>query len=244
MAKICVDSAKHIFTNKLTTTLQKMFKYIHMLNLLFFDTKDFKSIQSAYRFRKKYPKMLIDIRQIAFILRALKGKFPCNMLVFGLGWDSLMWTELNKGGRTIFIEDNSEWFKKIAGLCPWIEAYHVIYPTKISDWECLLDKPDKLQIKLPFSINEVKWDVIFVDGPCGALEYYMSLYNKEPAGRMCSIYSASKLIKKGGDVFVDDCQRIVEKEYADKYLRNHLVATLKSATILRWYRMEDIFEKR
>jgi|GEM_PF-677205 len=224
---------------------KKIFKSPHKLKLLFFYAGGFGNIRAANKFRKKYPKMLFDNRQIAFMLRTCKKKFPCNMLVFGLGWDSLMWVELNKDGRTVFIKDDSEWLGKISALRPGIEAYPVIYPTKISEYEYLLDKPGKLQIKLPPTVDESAWDIILVDGPCGALEYYKDIYGKEPPGRMCSIYMASKLIKKDGDIFVDDCERQVERQYADKYLgESNLAASVKSRTILRWYKMKSIFGKQ
>ncbi|MFA5389081.1 MAG: hypothetical protein WC312_04930 [Candidatus Omnitrophota bacterium] len=209
-----------------------MFKELYKRGILLLDPWNYGPIKTGYVFRKKYPRMLIDMRQIVFILRALKGKFPCNMLVFGLGWDALMWLELNRDGHTVFLEDDPEWMKKIMGLRPGIQAHRVIYPTKISDWDIFLDRPEKLQVDLPDCVNKTAWDVILVDGPCGC---YAGI-GKEPPGRMCSIYLASKLIRDGGDIFVDDCERIVEGRYADRYLgKKHFVAEVRSRTNMRRY---------
>jgi hypothetical protein len=48
---------------------------------------------------------------------------------------------------------------------------------------------------------------------------------------------ASRLIRKGGDIFVDDCDRAVEEKYTDRYLgKDHFVLEVKSRSVLRWYR--------
>ena len=189
--------------------------------------------------------MLVDIRQIVFMLRALKGKFPCNMLVFGLGWDALMWSELNKGGHTVFFEDDAKWLKRIAALGPTIEARHITYPTKISEWQSLLNRPERLEIKLDGGVDKTKWDVIFVDGPYGGpLEYYKGPSSDGPPGRMSSIYLASRLIREGGDVFIDDCEREIEGRYADTYFgKKRLVSEIKSKTTLRWYAVQQPLEE-
>ena len=44
------------------------------------------------------------LKEISVTARVLERKSPCNFLVFGLGHDSLMWTALNQGGRTVFLE--------------------------------------------------------------------------------------------------------------------------------------------
>ncbi len=135
---------------------------------------------------------------------------PLNYLVFGLGNDSIFWHETNQGGRTVFIEDNQKWFQKITGKYPFIKAYLVEYGTKRSEWEALLNCPEKLHLALPDDILNTKWDVVLVDAP-------PSYLNSLP-GRMKSIYMASILVKEGGHVFVHDCQRKIECRYCDRYL--------------------------
>ena len=34
---------------------------------------------------------------------------PMNILVFGLGNDSIFWYEINKGGKTVFFEEKKKW---------------------------------------------------------------------------------------------------------------------------------------
>lgn len=70
-------------------------------------------------------------KEISVSLRVLEKKAPCNFLVFGLGHDSLMWTALNHGGRTIFLEEDNSWIEQIKQKLPSLESYHVVYDTKV-----------------------------------------------------------------------------------------------------------------
>ena len=86
-------------------------------------------------------------------------------------------------------------------------------------------------MRLPEQVTQSRWDVILVDGPAG--------YTDENPGRMQSIYTASKLIKKGGYVFVHDCHRKVEQVYSDKYLlRKNFVPHILINSTLRRYAMK------
>ncbi len=77
-------------------------------------------------------------------------------------------------------------------------------------------------------IRSTRWDVILVDAPRG--------FDDECPGRMKSIYEASRLIKSGGHVFVHDCERVVEREYTDKYfLEGNLVEEVEEIGNLRHY---------
>jgi glucuronoxylan 4-O-methyltransferase len=189
--------------------------------------------KDIYFIKDKYG-IQLESEQLLLIAGVLRKK-PCNFLVFGVGNDTKFWREINKKGRTVFIEDNKDWFQKIKKICPAMEAYLVNYPTKITQWKLLLNKPRKLELNLPKQIADIKWDVILVDAPCGAYEYFLKEYGIEPPGRMVSIYMASKLIKKDGHVFVHDCHREVERVYSDRYLlKENLV---KEVGTLRHYRI-------
>ena len=152
----------------------------------------------------------LNFRDIRFISNSAVKHPNCKFLIFGMGYDSLIWHKFNREGRTVFIEDDREWWDKINGFIPDIEAYLIKYHTKLCQWKELLDSPLKLKLDLPDTIINVKWDVIFVDGP--------KANSPESPGRMSSIYMASRLIKDRGDIFVHDCNREVEITYADKYL--------------------------
>ncbi|GAB2290293.1 hypothetical protein Dimus_024572 [Dionaea muscipula] len=78
------------------------------------------------------------LNEISVSERVLRRKSPCNFLVFGLGYDSLMWAALNYGGRTVFVEEDRSWIGQIRRRFPELESYHAVYDTKVSQAEQLL----------------------------------------------------------------------------------------------------------
>ena len=65
-------------------------------------------------------------------------KSPCNFLVFSLGHDSLMWSALIYGGRTIFLEEDEAWIEQMKLKFPMLESYHVTYESKVNQAENLM----------------------------------------------------------------------------------------------------------
>lgn len=154
-------------------------------------------------------KIQLEPTQLHSIVKTL-GR-GCNFLVFGLGNDTPFWLEVNRKGKTVFIEDNKYWAEKIKKMCPEVNYFLVKYGTKRFQSRELLGKSEKLSMKLNDEIKNTKWDVILVDAPRG--------YEDSHPGRMKSIYQASVLVKKSGHVFVHDCDREVEDIYTEKYLK-------------------------
>ena len=140
----------------------------------------------------------------------LRLRPPIIFLIFGVGNDSIFWHDLNRSGRTVFLEDDPVWFRCLKSKYPQLEVYLIDYGTHLEDWRKLIDQPKKLTLELPSEIGGVPWDMILVDGPAG--------YKAGQPGRMKSVYAAAQLIKEGGDIFVHDCDREIEREYAKKYL--------------------------
>ncbi|XP_072950184.1 glucuronoxylan 4-O-methyltransferase 1-like [Typha angustifolia] len=170
-------------------------------------------------------------KEIAVTARVLEKRSPCNFLVFGLGHDSLMWTALNHGGRTIFLEEDEAWIKSIREKQPSLEAYHVKYSTKVRDADDLLmlgRLPECMAVgdtrfstcqlalkELPSVFYEVDWDVIMVDAPTG--------YFLDAPGRMAAIYTAGMAARgrregEVTDVFVHDVNRVVEDKFSMAFL--------------------------
>ena len=162
----------------------------------------------------------LDVEQLYAIAEVVTP--PMNLLVFGLGYDSSFWCELNDGGRTVFIEDNGAWFRHIKSRHTLLEAYLITFNTRRSQWKGLLKKPESLKLKLPREIYVGVWDVVLVDGPAG--------YADDTPGRMKSIYMASQLVRTDGAVFVHDAEREVEKVYCDRFLlRSNFVRETKGS---------------
>ncbi|CAI9764109.1 unnamed protein product [Fraxinus pennsylvanica] len=169
-------------------------------------------------------------KEISVSQRILDKKSPCSFLVFGLGHDSLMWTALNYGGRTVFLEEDKSWIEQIKKQLPSLESYHVAYDTKVTQADELLEigiKEEcnvvsdprfsrcKLALKdLPNEVYDIEWDLIMVDAPTG--------YHDEAPGRMKAIYTAGLISRnrENGetDVFVHDVDRVVEDKFSKTFL--------------------------
>ncbi|KAK9672176.1 hypothetical protein RND81_12G082100 [Saponaria officinalis] len=145
-----------------------------------------------------------DMKIISDVLRRCTQ--PCNFLVFGLSYETLLWRALNSLGRTVFIDENRYYAAYMEEKHPELEAYDVQYTTKQSDYkdlissvkeqaknECrpvqnLLFSECKLGLNdLPNQFYDIDWDVILVDGPRG--------HWPTAPGRMSSIYTSSVLAR-------------------------------------------------
>ncbi|KAL2456580.1 Glucuronoxylan 4-O-methyltransferase 3 [Abeliophyllum distichum] len=169
-------------------------------------------------------------KEISVSQRILHKKSPCNFLVFGLGHDSLMWTALNHGGRTVFLEEDNSWIEQIKRQLPSLESYHVVYDTKVTQADELLEIGMKEECKvvsdprftkcqialkgLPDEVYDIEWDLIMVDAPTG--------YHDGAPGRMKAIYTAGLMARNREDgetdVFVHDVDRVVEDKFSKTFL--------------------------
>lgn len=132
-------------------------------------------------------------------------KFNCNMLVFGLGKDSVIYDTVNKG-YTLFIETNQAWIdlnEKIKNKILYT------FPTTVQD-SLPINKDYLSKFDMPDFIKKTKWDIILIDAPPGD--------RLAAPGRALPIYWSSQIAKKYcTTVFIDDCCRDLEKEYCDEF---------------------------
>ncbi|GMJ08013.1 IRX15-LIKE [Hibiscus trionum] len=187
----------------------------------------------ASRINESYHMAYSELKPISDVLR--KCSSPCNLLVFGLTQETLLWKALNHNGRTVFIDENRYYAAYYEELHPEIDAFDVQYTTKISETreliasakeqirnECrpvqnLLFSECKLGINdLPNHVYEVDWDVILIDGPRDD--------GVDGPGRMQPMFTSGVLArsKKGGNpmthIFVHDYYRDEEKMPAEEFL--------------------------
>ncbi len=173
--------------------------------------------------------------QYKSIYNCIKSKQGANVLVFGLGSDSNLWHETNENGKTVFLENNDEWFEKVTKDSPHIKAHFIEYTNNGYEADKLLQDYESgnhecLTIDLPDEIRNTKWDVIIVDAPA-AWDY------KYPC-RMKSIYEAYNLSKKSDsiDIFVHDTHREIEIQYCDYFMKPNFefVGEVKDPVGARW----------
>ncbi|GAB4828618.1 hypothetical protein Ancab_018282 [Ancistrocladus abbreviatus] len=183
-----------------------------------------------------------SLEEITVSFNVLRSRPPCNFLVFGLGYDSLMWAALNPNGTTLFLEEDPDWVRTVLKDASDLKAHSVSYRTQLKEAHGLLKsykrEPDcqpsssriflrgnrkcKLALdNLPEEVYEREWDLIMIDAPRG--------YYPTAPGRMAAIYSAAVMARgrKGGGtthVFLHDVDRRVEKAFAEEFLcRKYLV---------------------
>ena len=174
-----------------------------------------------------------DLKEIA---ANIFRKSPCNLLIFGLGHETLLYRSLNRGGRTVFIDENgfliSHLEERHVGL---IEAYDVKFPKEMEDLGDLLSKAKeerkgdcrpvqnllfsdcRLAVNdLPNDLYDVPWDVILVDGPRG--------WGVSAPGRASAIFTAAVMARSGGGrnsttvVLVHDYNRELERICSEEFL--------------------------
>ncbi len=163
---------------------------------------------------KFFLKGLMGFQQYWAITKILQNLSPINLLVFGLGNDSLIWQRINSLGKTVFLEDDEPWIEKFKKYS--LDIRKVTYSTKVEDANSIGFDEKKLKINLDDDILNIKWDCIIVDAPLG----HQPPRKFKGPGRMSSIYMTSILIKKeSGIVFVDDFGREVERKYSFHFLK-------------------------
>ncbi len=133
---------------------------------------------------------------IQHIAEEVWARWPCSFLIFGLGEDTRFWSLLNRGGRTLFIEDDPYWMRNVVGL----EVKLVSYSTRrdIPSEPCVLQEA------------EGAWDLILIDGPAA--------YNESKPGRQQSILTASAVRGSETVIFVHDYEREHDRKWCDYYL--------------------------
>ena len=186
-----------------------------------------------YKFRKAEPKIQyndyrdliqelvsqnkgqMSFEEYVLIYNCIASKGGCNLLVFGLGRDSNLWSVSNQNGKTIFLEDNPQWIEAAKQYS--LDVRHIEYTNVGNDAKILLDDyksgTNNLILDLPEDIRQIEWDVIIVDAPAG--------YGLDMPCRMKSIYESYNLSNSLTDIFVHDCERDIEDMYVNHFFVNH-----------------------
>ena len=156
-------------------------------------------------------KGLMSFGEYWYLAKEIELISPSNILVFGLGFDSILWNDLNINGKTIFIEDNNDWIEKFENKNLSIKK--VSYKTEIEKFQEYGFNSEILSLKLDKEIIKTKWDMIIIDGPLG----HQPPRDWAGPGRMSSLYTAKHLSKYAKYIVVDDFSREIERTFSYKY---------------------------
>ena len=153
----------------------------------------------------------MSFKQYWILAKNIEKHAPCNLLVFGLGYDSLLLNSLNRCGKTLFLEDNKEWIKNFSDSNLFIKE--VKYKTKIQDYKKYGFNDEVLLLDLDKNIQNENWDIIIVDAPLG----HQPPRKWSGPGRMSSLFTAKTLSKNAKCIVVDDFSRRIEMLYSLEY---------------------------
>ncbi len=139
-----------------------------------------------------------------------------KVLVFGLGYDSLMWYKANGEKDIWFVESNDSYIKLNKDINPkYIIKYeykHVSVKRSFVMKNSLIKSlaiPDEL-------IKNGPYDLILIDGPWGGKSI--------APGRLLPVYWSTNLLSKPETIiYLDDTNRELETFLIDKYLKNYKI---------------------
>jgi hypothetical protein len=125
-------------------------------------------------------------------------------LIYGVGNDSKYWDRIC---NATFIEQDTIWAEKSGVPSSKIILYQ--YGTTVNGSFGLTMEQ---MTAFPKPTKE-KYDVIIIDAPTG--------YNDKCPGRLLPVFWAKSMLNDGGIVYIDDCDRPLEKYAIEKFFKNN-----------------------
>lgn len=132
------------------------------------------------------------------------AKPDSNLVVFGIGWDAVMWARMVPQGSVKYLEHHTNWRKLATELLEPeknVEVLPIFYTSSVWRWSSQFIPLDPTPIKAHSS------DITLVDSPEGF-----------SFGRGPAILEAYRVTKPGGYIFLDDAKRIWERFLASSLL--------------------------
>jgi len=153
----------------------------------------------------------IDKKVIDDVFSNIKAN--TKMLVFGLGYDSMMWYKGNNK-NTFFVENNDKYIQLNSKYIPSDKIIKYDYKTNcISSQELTESEIQKFEIPEKI-LQNAPFDIIIIDGPEG--------YSPEKPGRLIPCYWSSLISKQGTLIYVDDSSRVLEDFCIKKYFPTNI----------------------
>jgi hypothetical protein len=158
------------------------------------------------------PNIQMSAGQIIAIGSAIRAAAPGgNVLIFGCGNDSVLWSKINSDGFTLFLEDDASWIEKVRARQPDLTIAHVSYGERTVENSMPIDEDALAAHPVPPEMQTRPWDVIVIDAPRGHKPWL--------PGRSLPIYWSAKVALPETHVFIDDYSRRLERAYGDRFFR-------------------------
>ena len=154
-------------------------------------------------------------------MKHVRDNAPQRLLVWGLGYDSRLLADLNRGGTTLFVEPHGQWIRK-SGICEHFNCvtYHprTQLNTTVATIRRFVAAPHRANIR---ELERQCFDTILVDSPLGFLPRH--------PGRAAPIFTAAvdtQACRERNEyppgrtvtVWVHDCNRTGEDELTNAFL--------------------------
>eukprot|EP00929_Paragymnodinium_shiwhaense_P033888 TRINITY_DN18524_c0_g2_i1.p1 TRINITY_DN18524_c0_g2~~TRINITY_DN18524_c0_g2_i1.p1 ORF type:complete len:286 (+),score=38.92 TRINITY_DN18524_c0_g2_i1:106-963(+) len=133
----------------------------------------------------------MQVEEYFYWMKYVRDHAPQRLLVWGLGFDSVLLSTLNAGGTTAFLEGNADWVKKTDNKDLNYKSYNPdTFRTTVPTWYDFLKHPHASPLPQQFGVD--CWDTILVDAPTG----YRPRGCDDCAGRAVPIYTAREDVIK------------------------------------------------
>ena len=162
-----------------------------------------------------------EVEEYGKFMKHVRDNAPQRLLVWGLGYDSRLLADLNRGGTTLFVEPHGQWIRK-SGICEHFNCvtYHprTQLNTTVATIRRFVAAPHRANIR---ELERQCFDTILVDSPLGFLPRH--------PGRAAPIFTAAVDTQacrerneyppgRAVTVWVHDCNRTGEDELTNAFL--------------------------
>merc|ERR1712048_905084 len=101
------------------------------------------------------------------VMSYVRDHAPQQLLVWGLGFDALVYSELNRGGNTVFLEPSSSWAEALGGHGLEIYEYDKsLLKVSCANFKDFLRAPQRADCVERLSSRPC-WDTVIIDSPTG-----------------------------------------------------------------------------
>eukprot|EP00929_Paragymnodinium_shiwhaense_P046247 TRINITY_DN23542_c0_g1_i1.p1 TRINITY_DN23542_c0_g1~~TRINITY_DN23542_c0_g1_i1.p1 ORF type:complete len:331 (-),score=20.53 TRINITY_DN23542_c0_g1_i1:175-1167(-) len=151
----------------------------------------------------------MEVEEYFYWMSYVRDHAPQRLLVWGLGYDSVLTDKLNAGGTTAFLEMNATWAATSSNRDLNYRSYDAsAFQTSAGAWKAFLKSPHATTLPKQFGVE--CWDTILVDSPGAYLGHL--------PGRAVPMYTAREDVlsclnagkyqeSQAVSVFVHDCKR-------------------------------------